>query len=376
MAGTTDTVPAMLTPGEFVIKQESAAMLGEPLLRKLNAVSDNAPQGYQVGGGVNQNIGVHSNIDALIAQSQLANMKPMSGGILSMPFSLLANILNKPVPRTSTVLSPEEQILMELESGTRFPKTDVPSPEEEILNELISSMGQNEKDRPISSPFKGYENGGGVDYVKDLALIAKEKREENPLFGLNMFTGVDPFDIYSVFAEKKRQEDLPMIDMESVLENIKALKEHHDRGGAYDTDTGTLLRGYRQGGGVGEANDPLGIGARQRDPSVYEESVISGAGGGSDIDKMAQNQVAQDMDAAMRLMEEIKLQGIYNEPGESGYWDWKGEVPQEKAEEYKRIFSILRDSENQKALNTMLMESGRMGGQLNKRQQGLFFKPK
>ena len=163
MAGTTDTVPAMLTPGEFVIKQESAAMLGAPLLRKLNAVSDNAPQGYQVGGGVSQNSGAHGNIDALIGQAQLANMKPMSGGMLSMPFSLLANILNKPAPRTSTVLSPEEQILMELESGTSFPKTDVPSPEEEILNELISSVGQNEKDRPISSPFKGYQEGGDVD---------------------------------------------------------------------------------------------------------------------------------------------------------------------------------------------------------------------
>ena len=162
MAGTTDTVPAMLTPGEFVIKQESAAMLGEPLLQKLNAVSDSAPQGYQVGGGVSQNSGAHGNIDALIGQAQLANMKPMAGGMLSMPFSLLANILNKPVPRTSTVLSPEEQVLMELQSGTRFPKTDVPSPEEEILNELISGTEQSEKDRPISSPFKGYENGGDV----------------------------------------------------------------------------------------------------------------------------------------------------------------------------------------------------------------------
>lgn len=162
MAGTTDTVPAMLTPGEFVIKQESAAMLGEPLLQKLNAVSDSAHQGFEAGGGVSQNIGAHGNIDALIGQAQLANMKPMSGGILSMPFSLLANILNKPVPRTSTVLSPEEQILMELQSGTRFPKTDVPSPEEEILNELISGTEQSEKDRPISSPFKGYENGGDV----------------------------------------------------------------------------------------------------------------------------------------------------------------------------------------------------------------------
>jgi hypothetical protein len=74
MAGTTDTVPAMLTPGEFVIKQESAAMLGEPLLQKLNAVSDNAPQGYQAGGGVSQNSGAHGNIDALIGQAQLENM--------------------------------------------------------------------------------------------------------------------------------------------------------------------------------------------------------------------------------------------------------------------------------------------------------------
>ena len=65
MAGTTDTVPAMLTPGEFVIKQESAAMLGEAFLKQLNAFSDNA---------------AHGNIDALIGQAQLANMKPMYGG--------------------------------------------------------------------------------------------------------------------------------------------------------------------------------------------------------------------------------------------------------------------------------------------------------
>jgi len=62
---TTDTVPTMLTPGEFVIKRESAKMLGKPFLEKLNAVSDNS---------------AHSNIDALIAQATLAQMKPMMGG--------------------------------------------------------------------------------------------------------------------------------------------------------------------------------------------------------------------------------------------------------------------------------------------------------
>ena len=62
---TTDTVPTMLTPGEFVIKRESAKMLGKPFLEKLNAVSDNS---------------AHSNIDALITQAALAQMQPMAGG--------------------------------------------------------------------------------------------------------------------------------------------------------------------------------------------------------------------------------------------------------------------------------------------------------
>ena len=62
---TTDTVPTMLTPGEFVIKRESAKMLGKPFLEQLNAVSDNS---------------AHSNIDALISQAALAQMQPMMGG--------------------------------------------------------------------------------------------------------------------------------------------------------------------------------------------------------------------------------------------------------------------------------------------------------
>ena len=65
MAGTTDTVPARLTPGEFVIKRESAEMLGLPLLEQLNAVSDGA---------------AHDNIDAIIAQATLSQMQPMVGG--------------------------------------------------------------------------------------------------------------------------------------------------------------------------------------------------------------------------------------------------------------------------------------------------------
>ena len=65
MAGTTDTVPARLTPGEFVIKRESAEMLGLPLLEQLNSVSNGA---------------AHDNIDALIGEATLSQMQPIVGG--------------------------------------------------------------------------------------------------------------------------------------------------------------------------------------------------------------------------------------------------------------------------------------------------------
>ena len=162
------TVPITATPEERIAPPEVVDMYGIDFFRAINNSSDNATHPERM--------------DALIAQSELAGMKPMYDGgevapgyenggnvprnvpksILNIPFSLLANILNKPVPRTSTVLSPEEQILMELESGAHFPKTDVPSPEEEILSELINVAKQKEKDRPISSPFKGYQEGEEV----------------------------------------------------------------------------------------------------------------------------------------------------------------------------------------------------------------------
>jgi len=74
-------------------------------------------------------------------------------------------------------------------------------------------------------------------------------------------------------------------------------------------------------------------------------------------------------------MEALKLQGIYNEPERSGYFEFQGDVPQSEADQMRMVFSLLRDMENQKALNQLLMQSGRMGGQLKPREQGLFFKP-
>jgi hypothetical protein len=65
MPGTTDTVKAILTPGEFVIRKEAVDMIGVPMLNMIN----NMPEK-----------GGHSNIDKLIERATMANMKGMYGG--------------------------------------------------------------------------------------------------------------------------------------------------------------------------------------------------------------------------------------------------------------------------------------------------------
>lgn len=70
MAGTTDTVKAKLTPGEFVIRKEAVDMIGVPMLNKLN----NMPEE-----------GGHSAIDNIINMATLSNMKMMYGGGMVKP---------------------------------------------------------------------------------------------------------------------------------------------------------------------------------------------------------------------------------------------------------------------------------------------------
>ena len=70
MPGTTDTVKAKLTPGEFVIRKEAVDMIGVPMLNKLNDMPEE---------------GGHSAIDSLIQKATLANMKMMYGGGMVQP---------------------------------------------------------------------------------------------------------------------------------------------------------------------------------------------------------------------------------------------------------------------------------------------------
>ena len=250
------TVPINATPEERIATPVEVAMYGIDFFRAINNSSDNATHPERM--------------DALIAQSELAGMKPMYDGgevapgyenggnvpksILNIPFSLLANILNKPVPRTSTVLSPEEQILMELESGAHFPKTDVPSPEEEILSELINVAKQKEKDRPIASPFKGYQDGDEVpkkskkeleEAIKSISEYFGQRRD----VPAEMQNQLPPHPMYGYpadFTKMGEFYDLPNPEKFDWSQIAKLLSDPSQKSFITDYQEGDVV-GYQQG---------------------------------------------------------------------------------------------------------------------------------
>ena len=187
---TTDTVPAMLTPGEFVIKRESAKMLGLPFLRKLNAVSDNA---------------AHENMDALIAQAELSNMKPMLNGgevvsgykkgdvVKPMSAGIIANLLSmassKYRPEANERLTPEEEILLELLNQSDKAEASVSPPMLGEVN-LNDFLKVNEED--FSNKLK--------PVYEAINIVSKDKLiNEKDLFG---FIGA-PWTIFVYMLNKK-----------------------------------------------------------------------------------------------------------------------------------------------------------------------------
>ena len=204
MAGTTDTVPAMLTPGEFVIKQESAAMLGEPLLRKLNAISDNAPQGYQAGNGVSQNSGAHGNIDALIGQAQLENM--------------MGNVI--PGYQDGDVVAPAEQALPDW-SKIR-PNSLLKLFEERnqhiFPTELESSIY--DRDEAVSDSLEAE----GLDFWGSDAEMERYEREHSKAMNGMTASNYDDVRLFlQDMAKKKRKNTLTDTEKEEVSSSIKDL---------------------------------------------------------------------------------------------------------------------------------------------------------
>ena len=264
MAGTTDTVPAKLTPGEFVIKRESAKMLGLPFLRKLNAVSDNA---------------AHDNIDALIAQAELSNMKPMvNGGNVTQGYEngggvekegLLAGLLSMISPKRRRQMDYEAMVPQDMRNAERvyytypdsgndtdtlleFENSD--AKEREAINRLV-------KERDRIDAYNEFLYGIVPQALGEQGTVA----ESVPLRPAGRHPSQADVEAYYKPIAGFYHPDMEFT-YEDQLDRAKRAYEKKQQGG---------LTGY-QNGDVVKDDDPLQIDMRMADPSIYNRSVISG----------------------------------------------------------------------------------------------------
>ena len=324
MPGTTDTVKAILTPGEFVIRKEAVDMIGAPMLNMIN----NMPEK-----------GGHSNIDNLIAKATMENMKGMYGGgmVQAGPKPMGTGGMVDAYRGGGMVMDQYghggmvNKDMMSYKHGGKVHKNLKPVPKDNpglaklpeevrnkmgymqmgcmVENSLMGMMGGGMANKAM----KGYQEGGGVlDTIK--GLFANLGRSSNPMVS----------QVKSDMPLMEEQIGAPMIDMEQVsrkklgmsfdnyadaikARNKRLTEEYGSVGGAYDLlregkisnedlnrerdafrafGSGAGLLGFQEGGMIGPPLPPEMMGQamnqqlsdsidmRMANPEVYQGSTL------------------------------------------------------------------------------------------------------
>ena len=293
MPGTTDTVKAKLTPGEFVIRKEAVDMIGVPMLNKLNDMPEE---------------GGHSAIDNIINMATLSNMKMMYGGGMVKPNyagggmvmdqyghgGMVKNKMMgyakggqlKAVPEDNPGLGK----LPEMVRNRMGYMQDGGMVEDNLMGMMGGGMAKKKKGYgyqeggPIreASPYSANVNPEGV-FQQIMSVPASEVGGGE---GLRFYLGeaVNPQQSLSRQTAQQRarvkMQNAPQDSIPAML--VDSYFQQQDEG--EDRKKGGLMKllgfkGMQEGGEVmmsEDPNDPLQIDMRQADPSMYEGSVLGG----------------------------------------------------------------------------------------------------
>ena len=259
MPGTTDTVKTILTPGEFVIRKEAVDMIGVPMLNMIN----NMPEK-----------GGHSNIDKLIEMATTENMKGMygggmvkagpkpmghggmvdayrGGGMVMDQYGHGGMVKNKMMSYGHGGMVKDKMMMME--KGGQLKPVPEDNPGLGKLPEMVRNrMGYMQEGGMVNDSLMGMMGGG----------MAMKKN----MMGMQ----------YGGMAKKKKK-----------------------------------MMSYQDGGEVmlpPQPMDPLQIGARQADPSMYEGSTL---GAMRDQAMMLEDSIQQDtVNRARKTLQLMRLKGM------------------------------------------------------------------
>lgn len=248
MPGTTDTVKTILTPGEFVIRKEAVDMIGVPMLNMIN----NMPEK-----------GGHSNIDKLIEMATTENMKGMYGGgmVKAGP---------KPMGHGGMV---------------------------DAYRGGGMVMDQYGHGGMVKNKMMSYGHGG---MVKDKMMMMEKGGQLKPVPEDNPGLGKLP---EMVRNRMGYMQEGGMVDDSLMGMRYGGMAKKKKK-----------MMGYQEGGDVmlpPQPRDPLQIGARQADPSIYEGSTL---GAVRNQAMMLEDSIEQDtVNRARKAIQLMRLKGMLND---------------------------------------------------------------
>ena len=390
MPGTTDTVKAILTPGEFVIRKEAVDMIGAPMLNMIN----NMPEK-----------GGHSNIDSLIEKATMANMKGMYGGGMVQAGP-------KPMGTGGMVDAYRGggMVMDQYGHGGKVKKNLKPVPKDnpglgKLPESVRNKMGYMQNGGEVEK-MQGYQNGGLSTLLSMLSPKRRRQMAYEAMVPQDMRNGDDTDTLFKFgrLVEEKDKIDalnkflygivpqalgeqgtvaesvpLPNADAETYYKTIAGFynpdmyftyEDQLDRAKrAYEKKQQGGLIGYENGGMIGPPLPPemMGRAINQRLSDSIDMRMQNPQAGEIGV---ARNQAMalQDsinmntVDSARKSLQLIKLQSLLNNPDMSTQQFTQGEfvVPSEEADSITKMVSMSRDAANARALDMMRMSMGSM----------------
>tara|TARA_Y100000593_G_scaffold39454_1_gene76202 strand:+ start:6371 stop:7828 length:1458 start_codon:yes stop_codon:yes gene_type:complete len=214
-----DTVPAMLEPGEFVIRRDAAKKIGQPALHALN--------------NFDRNHGSHGAIDELIA---LGNLGMQEGGEVKEPFGQRA---------TNAIINARMGLLGMLDPQLKHFRSDDMEDASEWQNVLGRGMTYNKMNEDMEGS------------AEDFRSLQETEFTEGPMKGAVL---------RNILSESIKDGDLGGSDIKEEF----SLETDKNR---YNLEPEHWYSPIKMQTG-GNVNDPLQIGKRMADPSIYEGSTL------------------------------------------------------------------------------------------------------
>ena len=333
MPGTTDTVKAKLTPGEFVIRKEAVDMIGVPMLNKLNDMPEE---------------GGHSAIDRIIDMATMSNMKMMYGGGMVKPNYAGGGMVQQYGHGGSV------DKMMGYQKGGQLKAVPEGNPGLGKLPEMVrnrmgymqdggmvedSLMGMRYGGMAKKKKMMGYEDGGKIPLPRTVkANVTPEGKYQQIVefsdpsgkgsrfyLGESLKPQMSLSQQFSKINAERKMNSAPQDSIPAAMVADYFSQEAPQSGKRSIRD----FLPFQDGGPVEEGislppqpRDPLQIDARQADPSMYEGSQL----GVRDQAMMLQDSIKQDtINKAEKTLQLMKLKSLLEGAESLDYQDPKME---------------------------------------------------